>query len=210
CEERELRDLPPCPPEPLSLEEAGTLLFAKGLPNEWVDRTIVAIQRQRRLADWYRTLDRETARPKEHEVVAHMILPLLLALGWSEQLLAVEWHRIDLAGFAETPTTEETCVLVCEAKGLGHGLQDILEQAVDYVKRLKLDRCKKILLTDGQRLYLYQRAGDGWGSVPAGYINIHKIRTEHIAPANTNAIDTIIALTPTGAYRTLKTPVTSK
>lgn len=201
CEKRELRELPASPPQPLGLEEVGMLLFAKGLPNEWVDRAIVAIQRQRRLADWYRTLRKETARPKEHEVVAHMILPLLLALGWSEQLLAVEWHRIDLAGFAETPTTEKTCVLVCEAKGLGHGLQDIFEQAVEYVKRLELDRCKKILLTDGQRLYLYQRAGHGWESQPAGYINIDKIRTGHVAPANTNAIDTIVALTPTRVER---------
>ena len=27
------------------------------------------------------------------------MLPLLLALGWSEQLLAVEWKKIDLAAF---------------------------------------------------------------------------------------------------------------
>ena len=58
--------------------------------------------------------------------MAHIILPLLLALGWSEQLLAVEWQKIDLAAFGSTPTTAKTCVLVCEAEGLGHGLQDVL------------------------------------------------------------------------------------
>jgi hypothetical protein len=201
CDERQLRDLPPLPPDPLTLEEVGTQLFAKGLPNEFVDRTLVATQRQRRLAAWYEGLGAKSVRPGEHEVVAHMILPLLLALGWSEQLLAVEWNRIDLTAFAETPTTKETCVLVCEAKGLGHGLQDSFDQAREYVRRLKLSRCRKILLTDGERLYLYHREVDDWGDAPAGYINVHKIRTDHIAPAGTNAIDTIVALTPTGVER---------
>jgi len=201
CKSRPLRPLPTAPPLPLGVEEIGSQLFAKGLPNEWVDRTLVAIQRQRRLSDWYQRLDRETHRPQEHEVVAHMILPLLLALGWSEQLLAVEWHRIDLAAFAETPTTEQTCELVCEAKCLGHGLQDSFDQAARYVRRLELSRCRKILLTDGQRLYLYQRSSDEWSSRPAGYANIQAIRTDHIAPAGTNAIDTIVALTPTSVER---------
>ena len=33
---------------------------------------------------------------------------------------------------------------------------------------------------------------------PKGYINVEKIRTNHIAPAGTGAIDTLFALTPTG------------
>ncbi len=201
CRTRPLRRQPEGLPPPLTLDEVGTHLFARGLPNEWVDRTIVAIQRQRRIADWYGTLGKQAYRPQEHEVVAHMILPLLLALGWSEQLLAVEWHRIDLSAFSRTPTDEKTCVLVCEAKGLGHGLQDSFKQASRYVETLKLKRCKKILLTDGARLYLYHRGRGGWGSRPTGYINIHKIRTDHVAPAGTNAIDTIVALTPTGVDR---------
>ncbi len=68
---------------------------------------------------WYREYGHASARPDEHEVVAHMVLPLLLALGWSEQLLAVEWHKVDLAGFWGTPTIPENCVLMCEAKGVG-------------------------------------------------------------------------------------------
>jgi hypothetical protein len=201
CVWRALREMPPCPPAALEPDEVGTRLFSKGLPNEWVDKTLVAIQRQRRLSTWYAESETGGARPTEHEVVAHMILPLLLALGWSEQLLAVEWHRIDLAGFARTPTTGENCLLVCEAKGLGHGLQDSFSQAERYVERLKLGRCQKILLTDGQRLYLYHRSAQGWNPKPAGYINIHAIRTDHVAPAGTNAIDTIVALTPGGAER---------
>ena len=190
-------------PKPLGMDELGEELFAKGIPNEAVDKVLVAIQRRRRMGKWYLQSGTEVKRPTEHEIVAHMILPLLLALGWSEQLLAVEWQRIDLAGFWGTPTTEEKCVLVCEAKGLGHGLQNVLEQAVKYVEDNELTECRKIMLTDGLRIYLYERGRRGWKRTrtPSGYLNVDKIRTNHIAPDNTSAIDTLVALTPAGVMR---------
>ena len=201
--DRPLKPMPAKLPDPLSLEELGEELFSKGLPNEAVDKVILAIQRQRRLAKWYDEYGKRSVRPTEQEVVAHMILPLLLALGWSEQLLAVEWHKIDLAAFLCTPTTAEHCCLVCEAKGLEHALQQkVFIQAISYADKLELNNCKKILLTDGIRFYLYQRQeNDEWNEVPVGYLNVKLIRTNHVAPAGTNAVDTIMALTPTGINR---------
>ena len=199
---RALKQLPSPLPEPLTLDELGEELFAKGLPNEAVDKVILAIQRQRRLAKWYERHGKKSKRPKEHEVVTHMILPFLLALGWSEQLLAVEWNRIDLAAFSRTPTTAENCSLVCEAKTLRHGLQNILKQAKGYVKKNRLKNCTKILATDGIRLYLYKMKQSGnWDEKAVGYLNVKLIRTNHIAPADTNAVDTIMALTPAGINR---------
>jgi hypothetical protein len=202
-EERPRAEMPPSPPVPLSLEELGQQLFAKGIANDAVDRVVSAIQRQRRLLKWYAEQGDASMRPKEHEVVAHMILPLLLALGWSEQLLAIEWNKIDLAAFCETPTTSDTCVLVCEAKEMRHGLQDVLDQAVRYVETLKLKRCQRVLLTQGARFYLYDRPAKGWSCplLPSGYINLEKIRTDHVYPPKTNAVDTIVALSPLGTVR---------
>jgi hypothetical protein len=127
----------------------------------------------------------------------------LFALGWSEQLLAVEWRKIDLAAFWRTPSNEENCVLVCEAKSRNHGLQDVREQAFNYVQSLSLKKCEKVLLTDGGRFYLYERelVGESWGAQAVGYLNVEKIRTNHLAPPNTNAVDTIVALTPAAAGR---------
>ncbi|MBN2456526.1 MAG: hypothetical protein JXB29_08355 [Sedimentisphaerales bacterium] len=203
CRTRPLKPMPGKLPDPLTLEELGEELFSKGLSNKAVDKVILAIQRQRRLAKWYDEYGKESVRPREHEGVAHMILPLLLALGWSEQLLAVEWHKIDLAAFSGTPTTEENCCLVCEAKGLERALEGkVFDQAVKYADGLKPNNCKKILLTDGIRLYLYQRKENGkWKQSPDGYLNIRLIRTNHIAPADTNAVDIIMALTPAGINR---------
>jgi hypothetical protein len=200
----QIRDMKPLPslPELLSLEKLGTELFSKGLPNEDVDKFILSIQRQRRLLKWYQERGKQCKRPSEHEVVAHMILPLLLALGWSEQLLAIEWGKVDLAAFICTPTLSTNCCLVCEAKGYGHGLQNVFSQATTYVGKLKLDNCRRILLTEGARLYLYERQSNGnWNENPVGYLNIDKIRTNHIVPSGTNGIDTIMALTPAGITR---------
>ena len=128
-----------------------------------------------------------------------MTVPLLLALGWSEQLLAVEWKNIDLAAFSHTPTDTESCILVCEAKGRGHGLQNTLKQALKYANALP--HARKIVLTEGSRLYVYERVEGQWNAHPTGYLNIEKIRLAHLVPAGTNAIDTIMALSPAGANR---------
>lgn len=196
---RPLKTLPPDLPDPLSMKELGQELFSKGLPNNSVDAVIHALERQRRLLKWYR--DQDGTRPGEHEVVAHLIIPILLALGWSEQLLAVEWKKIDLAGFSETPTSEATCALVCEAKGPQHGLMGVLKQAQGYVDGLNLKNCRKILLAGGTRFYLYEKKQGEWNDKPVGYINLEKIRTSHLAPPNTNAVNTIMALTPAGVMR---------
>jgi hypothetical protein len=202
CVKRPLKPRPDPVPAPLSLEDLGQALFAKGLSNSAVDQALKAIERQRRLLRWYDEFGLASARPDEHEVVAHMILPLLLALGWSEQLLAVEWHKVDLAGFWGTPTTAERCVLVCEAKRPGHGLRGIFKQAKGYVEKLSLTECRKILLTQGGRFYLHRRGADGaWEDEPSGYVNVEKIRTNHIAPANADAVETLMALTPGSVHR---------
>lgn len=151
---------------------------------------------KKRATNWYS--GQAENRPTEHEIVAHVVLPLLKALGWSEQLLAVEWHKIDMAVFWRTPTEINNCCLVCEAKSLGHGLQGTWKQARNYWSSLNLINCRSILLTDGARFYLYSYDDEReiWIDAPRGYFNVFKLRQRHIVPPNTNAVDTLIALTP--------------
>lgn len=195
CISRPLKPLPIEPPEPMSLDSFGEALFAKGLSYDAVHKVRTTLEKQRRLISWYWS-GLATDRPTEHEIVAHVILPLLVALGWSEQLLAIEWHKIDLAVFWGTPTDRQHCELVCEAKAMGHGLQGVLRQAMRYTDRLGLSACNKILLADGGRFYLYRRDNGIWTEQPHGYMNVMKLRQEHLCPKNTNAVDTLVALTP--------------
>lgn len=206
--DRELLPLPKPPPEPLSLGELGDALFEQGLAFDACERVISVIERQRRLTKWYRFSRGSGDRPSEAEIIAHAVLPLLLALGWSEQTIAVEWKDIDLAGFDGTPSVPENCVLVCEAKKLGAGLPAVFRQAHASIQRLRLNRCQFILLTDGATFYLYERGyiderGDvEWRESP-GYLNIDKIRTSHVTLPNTSAVDTIVNLTPAEIRRRL-------
>ncbi len=202
-ETRDLRALPPQPSKILTLPEVGERLYAKGLSNNAVDQVILALERHKRLLSWYGSHGGQVGRPTEHEVVAHLVLPILLALGWSEQLLAIEWNKIDLAGFISTPTDQDSCGLVCEAKTADHGLQWVVLQAIGYTKKLSLINCRKILVTQGGRFFLYERSGSEWDEIapPVGYINLSQIRESYSYPENTNAIETLVGLTPAGILK---------
>ena len=52
CLDREEPEPEPVP-EPLSMEDLGEALFAKGLSNNAVEQVLTAIRRQRRLLRWY-------------------------------------------------------------------------------------------------------------------------------------------------------------
>jgi hypothetical protein len=183
----------------LSLEDFGVRLFQAGLANESVERAINAIEKARRLGSWYEEWDISERDPSEHEIIAHMTVPLMLALGWSEQLLAVEWGHIDLAFFEKTPTNEQHCVMICEAKRPHKPLEGALDQAKNYVREKGLYRCRKILLTSGTRLLTYKRRGTKW--ILDGYANLRKLRMNHVIPRGIGAADTLMSLVPARLIR---------
>jgi hypothetical protein len=192
---RLLRELPEVSPR-LSDEELGVELFTSGLPNAATENVLEVMRRARRLIAWYDGKECEK-RPSEHEVVAHIIVPLLQGLGWSEQLMAVEWNRIDLALFCRPPTTAETCVAVCEAKSRGSTLERAYQQAKAGVAINQLAQSGTVITTDGARLLVYRKTGADWPDEPQGYANLLRMRRMNLIPRNTNAAETIIELLPT-------------
>jgi hypothetical protein len=117
--------------------------------------------------------DRERfgAHPTEDELVAHFVVPLLRALGWPPERIAVKWKHIDVALFAALPRTPDNCHLVIEAKRLGAGVEGALEQAKGYVQALGTPR--DIVVTDGVRYGLYAAAQ---GFAPAAYANLVRLK----------------------------------
>jgi hypothetical protein len=83
--------------------------------------------------------------PSEHETVALLVVPMLLALGWPPQNIALEWHHIDVAAFRGS--RREDCAVLVEAKRLGSGLAGARNQAFEYADRNHLD--VPIITTDG-------------------------------------------------------------
>lgn len=179
----------------LDEEELGVELFAAGLSNDSVEQVLRAIERIRRLRQWYREHG-ESNRPSETEAVSHMIIPLMFGLGWSEQLLAVEWKRIDLALFDRIPTDKSSCIAVLEAKSPGKGLNKAYLQAKTYVDRHELKHCQKIIATDGALLLIYHRTRDKWPEKPNGYVNLGKIRRNNVYPTGATGVEALIGLMP--------------
>jgi len=79
-------------------EELGVELFRAGISNKNINDILVALQQAERLCSWYWS-DQSGRYPTEFEIISHIIVPLLLGLGWSHQQIAVEWNRIDVALF---------------------------------------------------------------------------------------------------------------
>ena len=109
--------------------------------------------------------------PTEDEFVAHFVVPLLRALGWSPERIAVKWRWIDVALFRALPRSPETCHLVIEAKRYGAGMEGALEQAKGYVQALGVPT--DVLVTDGIRYRLYACERD---FAPIAYANLARLK----------------------------------
>lgn len=194
---RPLKTMPSSEPfKKYSDEELGIELFQAGISNRNIDDILKALEQAERLWAWYQSNFSGKNRPTEHEVVSHMVLPLFLGLGWSHQQVAVEWNKIDMAFFRDTPTTEDNCVMVLEAKGLGQGLSTVLEQPINYVEQKGLKSVKYILTTDGANIFVYARQAGEWNQNPIGYINIPTLQKEYIIPRGINPVKTLVMLQP--------------
>jgi hypothetical protein len=91
--------------------------------------------------------------PREDELVAHYVVPLLQLLGWPVEKIGVKWRDVDVCVFRELPRDPENCHFIIEAKRLGSGVEGALEQAKGYMKNLGVFR--DIVVTDGIRYRMY-------------------------------------------------------
>lgn len=92
------------------------------------------------------------ARPREDELVAHFVVPLLRALGWPPERIAVKWRDVDVATFSALPRDPTHCSFIVEAKRPGGWPEDALAQARGYLDDLGV-ACN-VVLTDGIRYHV--------------------------------------------------------
>jgi len=110
--------------------------------------------------------------PTEREMVAHLVVPFLRSLGWWQEHIALEWQYVDVTLFRALPRSAETCHLIVEAKQVGYGLDDALEQAKDYARTIGA-QCD-ILVTNGIRYRLHAR---DQGYAPVAYANLCRLKS---------------------------------
>jgi len=166
----------PEPPKKLNDEDLIDVLINHGLRPKDAEDFTQTIHRIRRLVKWYDDCGIDV---KEHETRTFLIIPLLIALGWPEQKLKIEWNNIDIA-FFEKPYSEENkdsnkCIIILESKRLWEGLSYGTSQASTYAS--KYPSCTRMIVSDGCCYKLFKRKGDEWNY--SAYLNILKPKLKH-------------------------------
>lgn len=159
---------------PVNDEQIKEYLIAKGLSTSSADDFTKILHRIQRLAKYYYL---ENIRIREHETRTFLVIPLLLALGWTEQQLKIELPcsngRMDIACFSApyNQKTEESVVLIVETKDFSLGLDYGYEQAHQYTKNFS--SCRGILVTNGYCYKTYDRKKDGtFETITSNYLNL--------------------------------------
>lgn len=149
-------------------------LVDSGLRTSDAESVIQAIWRVRRLARWYRDHGRSIS---EHETRTFLIVPILIALGWSEQKMKIEWKKLDIAFFPDVYSrkTNPPCIMILESKRMWEGLSYAERQVKRYQK--EFPECSRLIVSDGVCYRLYEKRDNDWPWV--AYLNLLKLRESH-------------------------------
>lgn len=162
-------------PEIIDHTEVMKMLIEEGLRIQDAENIALTIQRIIKLVQWYKQNDNETL---EHEIIAFLILPLLIALGWSEQKIKLEYQGIDIALFSNAfkGNYKLTPEYIVEAKTFSNGLAFTEQQLETYAK--KYPECKNFVATNGYRYKIFIR--DKSKFILKGYFNLLKLTERNV------------------------------
>lgn len=197
--------------KPVADQELLETLLREGLSPSSADELINKIKNIRDLAGYYRKNYDWNANILEHEARTFLVVPLLLALGWSEQRIKIELANVDVAYFNKPyknwEESRENCVAIIETKSFASGLDYARDQAKSYSDNFP--NCKALITTNGYcyKIYLRNKA-DGLFPEdpydPSAYINLLEPRDKYpLNPKKGNgALDAIKWLLPSNLIQT--------
>lgn len=160
----------------VDLEFMGEFLFDNGVSSRSIKGLRGEIDELFRIARWYQ----KSSNPSEHETVAYLVVPLLRALGWTPQKMAIEWNYVDLALFSALPREDKNLSVVVEAKQKDRSCLSAKSQAESYALGTERTSCKRLLVTDGLRYGVYTRNDDGkFSNNPDAYLNLTRLRSSY-------------------------------
>ena len=190
-------------------------LVIEGLSTSSANELTNTVAKIRLLADYYYHHSCDWSKILEHETRTFLVVPLLLALGWSEQQMKIELSggnrkKIDIACFGKPykspEESSENCVAIIETKGFASGLDYAQDQAKLYSGNFP--NCKALITTNGYcyKIYLRNKDGSFPGDPydPSAYINLLNPRDKYpLNPKEGNgALDAIKWLLPNNLIQT--------
>lgn len=151
----------------------------------------------RRLAKYY--LDNFAWHEvNEDQVRSFLVIPFLLALGWSEQQLFLEYKiekkKADIVCFDKPcHRKEKKAQILIEVKKLSEGLTNAIDQAFNYAR--KLGDVKTICVTNGFCYQIYDLDSSDDPNKPYAYINILNPTNKYPLKEETNgAIEALMKM----------------
>ena len=135
----------------VTVEHISEFLFDHGVVSASITTLLGEIGELTRIAKWYQ----RSEMPSEHETVAYLVVPLLRALGWTPQRMAVEWNHVDVALFERLPRVDESLRVLVEAKRMDNSCLSAASQAMSYAETRP--QCRRLIVTDGLRYGVYVR-----------------------------------------------------
>jgi len=155
----------------IDYEEVSEYLFDQGVASNSIENLLKEIDELTRIAKWYK----KYGNPSEFETVAYLVVPLLRALGWTPQRMAIEWSNVDLALFSNLPRSDEQLSVVVEAKKKGNSCLTAKSQAQSYA--IGKSNCKRLIVTDGLRYGVYIRNSQNFRL--HAYMNLTDLKDEY-------------------------------
>ncbi len=174
----------------ITIDEISEYLFDKGVASSAIQHLLDEIDELVRIAKWYRRMNHS---PSEHETVAYLVVPLLKALGWTPQRMAVEWGRIDVALFDSLPRSLENVRVIVEVKKMNSACLVADEQAKQYA--MHTPNCQRLILTDGLRYGVHSRQPNGEFKLDA-YLNLTRMRDGYPVLGYAGAQEALRLMTP--------------
>jgi hypothetical protein len=175
----------------IDIEEISEFLFDHGVASISIKNLVDEIDELTRIAKWYQ---RSANKPSEHETVAYLIVPLLRALGWTPQRMAVEWNHVDVALFEQLPREDKSLRVVVEAKKMDNACLAAKRQAMSYADGKT--GCKRLIVTDGLRYGVYVRHETKEIFRLHAYLNLTRLRRNYPIYECEGAEDALLAMAP--------------
>ncbi len=179
---------PPATQNEIGVPEISDFLFDHGVASSSIAALLNEVGELTRIAKWYQ----RSSKPSEHETVAYLVVPLLRALGWTPQRMAVEWNYLDIALFAELPRNDGNVCVVVEAKKMDNSCLSAVVQAQTYAE--KRPGCQRLIVTDGMRYGVYVRHEAEFRLY--AYLNLTRLRRDYAILGCKGAEDALLAIAP--------------
>jgi hypothetical protein len=173
----------------ISVDKISEFLFDEGVASTSIRNLIDEIGELTRIAKWYH----RSGMPSEHETVAYLVVPILRALGWTPQRMAVEWNQVDVALFDQLPRSDNSLRIVVEAKKMNNSCLSAKSQAMAYAKG-KIG-CTRLIVTDGLRYGVYVQNKDAEFNLYA-YMNLTRFWDHYPIYGCKGAEDVLLAMAP--------------